>query len=113
MAMFSVRQVHLGYLPSQPIRGVPEVVRNGENGYVLPYSARGYEYARIIAEIYQDDQRYTALVESSRAAFESRTNWDVWGSAVKQVLQDIINRTPLNRKVGGESLREIVQETGR
>ena len=75
--------------------GVPEVVRNGENGYVLPYSARGSEYAQIIAEIYQDDQRYTALVESSRAAFESRLNWDVWGSDVKQVLQNIIDRTPL------------------
>ncbi len=92
--------------------GVPEVVRNGENGYVLPYSARGSEYARIIAEIYQDDQRYIALVESSRNAFESRMNWDVWGSAVKQVLQNIIGGTPLNRKVEGENLREIVQEIG-
>ena len=75
--------------------GVPEAIRNGENGYVLPYSARGSEYAQIIAEIYQDDQRYTALVESSRAAFESRLNWDVWGSDVMQVLQNIIDRTPL------------------
>jgi len=93
--------------------GVPEVIRNGENGYVLPYSARGSEYAQMIAEIYRDDQRYTALVQSSRAAFESRLNWDVWGSAVMQVLQDIIERTPLTRQVGGENLREIVQETGR
>lgn len=75
--------------------GVPEVIRNGENGYVLPYSARGSEYAQIIAEIYQDDQRYTTLVESSRAAFEDRLNWDVWASDVKQVLQNIIERTPL------------------
>src|SRR6266704_5953187 len=28
--------------------GVPDVVRDGENGYVLPYNARGSEYARII-----------------------------------------------------------------
>ena len=93
--------------------GVPDVIRNGENGYVLPYSARGSEYAQIIAEIYQDGQQYTALVQSSRAAFESRLNWDTWGSAVKQVLQDIIGRTPLNRKVGGDNLREIVEEIGR
>src|SRR2546425_641601 len=50
--------------------GVPYVISNGENGYVLPYRARGSEYAQIIAEIYQDEQRYTALVQSSRAAFE-------------------------------------------
>lgn len=70
--------------------GVSDVIRNGENGYVLPYSARGSEYAQIIAEIYQDDQRYSALRESSRAAFESRLNWDAWGSAVKEVLQRVI-----------------------
>src|SRR5437763_11247213 len=82
--------------------GVPEVIRNGENGYVLAESAGGSEYLEVIAEVYQDDQRYTALVQSSRAAFESRLNWDAWGSAVKQVLQDIIDRTQLNRKDGGE-----------
>lgn len=69
--------------------GVPDIIRNGENGYVLPYSARGSEYAHIIAEIYQDDQRYTALAESSRAVFERKLNWEVWGSAVARILQGI------------------------
>lgn len=68
--------------------GVLDMIRDGENGYVLPYSARGSEYAHLIAEIYQDDQRYTALVKSSRAVFESRLNWDIWGSAVVQVLRN-------------------------
>ncbi len=62
-----------------------------ENGYVLPYSARGSEYAQMIAEIYQDDQRYTALVKSSRAAFESRLNWDAWAIAVKKILKEVIS----------------------
>ena len=70
--------------------GVPDMIRNGENGYVLPYSARGSEYAQIIAEIYQDDQRYTALVQSCRTAFESKLNWDTWGRAVKDVLLKVI-----------------------
>jgi len=71
--------------------GVPDIVSNGENGYVLPYSAGGSEYAQIIAEIYQDEQRYTALVQSSRAAFENRLNWDTWGRAVKDVLLKLIS----------------------
>src|SRR5438105_13550509 len=71
--------------------GVPDVVSNGENGYVLPYSARGSEYAQMIAEIYQDELRYSAQVQSCRAAFESRLNWDTWGRAVKQVLQEMIS----------------------
>jgi glycosyltransferase involved in cell wall biosynthesis len=44
---------------------VPEVVRHGENGYVLPYDAAGSEYARIIADVYRDEKRYKALVASS------------------------------------------------
>src|SRR5712691_11217354 len=70
--------------------GVPDMIRNGENGYVLPYSARGSEYAQIIAEIYQDEQRYIALVQSCRTAFESKLNWDTWGRAVKDVLLKVI-----------------------
>jgi glycosyltransferase involved in cell wall biosynthesis len=68
--------------------GVPEVVRNGENGYVLPYSASGNDYARIIAHVYRDRARYTRLVVSSRAAYERRMNWDVWASSVKRVVED-------------------------
>src|SRR6266516_6940124 len=71
--------------------GVPDIVSNGENGYVLPYSAGSSEYAKIIADIYQDEQRYTALVQSSRAAFENRLNWDTWGRAVKDVLLKLIS----------------------
>jgi glycosyltransferase involved in cell wall biosynthesis len=65
---------------------VPEVVRNGENGYVLPYSATGADYARLIASIHRDKKRYRTLVESSRAAYEARMNWDVWATSVTQVL---------------------------
>lgn len=70
--------------------GVPEVVRDGENGLLLPLGARGIEYAEVIAKIYQDDQRYAQMVRSSRAAFDERLNWDVWGMAVKNVLNEIL-----------------------
>lgn len=66
--------------------GVPEVVKAGENGFVLPYGAGGTEYAEVIARIYRDDQRYSELVRSSRAAFEDRLNWDAWGTAMKRLI---------------------------
>jgi glycosyltransferase involved in cell wall biosynthesis len=69
--------------------GVPEVVRSGENGYVLPYSATGADYARIIAELYRDEGRYRMLVASSRAAYESRMNWNVWARRIKEVVEDM------------------------
>jgi glycosyltransferase involved in cell wall biosynthesis len=67
---------------------VPEVVRNGENGYVLPYDATGADFARLIANVYRDRERYRTLVASSRAAYEARMNWDVWAASLAQVLHD-------------------------
>jgi glycosyltransferase involved in cell wall biosynthesis len=72
--------------------GVPEVVRNGENGLLLPYDARGTAYAEAIAGIYGDPERYAELVRGSRAAFENRLNWDTWGVAVKHILADLCGR---------------------
>lgn len=72
--------------------GVPEVVRDGENGFVLPLEARGEAYAQIIAALYRDERRYAALVQSSRAAYDERLNWDAWGMAVEQIITDILHR---------------------
>jgi glycosyltransferase involved in cell wall biosynthesis len=66
--------------------GVPDVVRDGENGFLLPLDARGDEYAEVIAKIYRDDQRYAQIVRSGRAAFDERLNWDAWGIAVKNIM---------------------------
>ena len=70
--------------------GVAGVIRDGENGFMLPFSARGAEYAEVIANVYREDQRYTDLVKSSRAAFEERLNWDTWGAIVKQLLANLV-----------------------
>lgn len=68
--------------------GVSGVVRNGENGYMLPYEAGGADYARLIAEIYNNDNRYYGLVRSSRKAFEERLNWDTWAQTLKRLLSE-------------------------
>jgi glycosyltransferase involved in cell wall biosynthesis len=71
--------------------GVSEIVHNGVNGFLLPTSARGAEYAQVIAELYQDEDRYTKLVKSSRNEFDKRLNWDAWGMAVRDKLVAILN----------------------
>jgi YD repeat-containing protein len=75
-------------LPSISTRtgGVPGVVRDGENGYLLPLSAGGSEYAKVIAEIHQDADRSRELSRSSRRAFDTRLNWDAWGRTVRGLL---------------------------
>jgi glycosyltransferase involved in cell wall biosynthesis len=66
--------------------GIASIICNGENGYMLPLAARGDDYADLIAGIYHDKQRYLRLAQSSRAAFEERLNWDVWGRRVHEIL---------------------------
>src|SRR6266851_317957 len=72
--------------------GVPGIITEGENGFMLPLSARGPEYADLIAGIYQDDQRYAELVASTRAAFEKRLNWDAWGMSVTHFIHEMLGR---------------------
>ena len=70
--------------------GVSGVIQDGDNGFMLPPSARGAEYAALIAEVYRDDQRYAQLVQTSRAAFDNRLNWDAWGTSVKKLLDEAL-----------------------
>lgn len=70
--------------------GVSGVVRDGENGFMLPFNADGVSYAEVIAQVYLDARRYAALVRSSRAAFDERLNWDAWGMSVKRLLDELL-----------------------
>lgn len=81
-------------LPSIGTRtgGVTSVVREGENGHLLPLEATGRDIAELIAEIYRDPARHEALRRKSRDAFEQRLNWDQWGSRVAELLEDLMLR---------------------
>lgn len=72
--------------------GVGGAITDGGNGFMLPFEARGAEYAELIAKIYRDDQRYAELVKSTRAAFENRLNWDAWGRAVTGHIHEMLER---------------------
>jgi glycosyltransferase involved in cell wall biosynthesis len=72
--------------------GVSGAIRDGENGYMLPISAGGADYAELIARIYQDEQHYAELVRSSRAAFDTRLNWDAWADGINTIIVEMIER---------------------
>ena len=58
--------------------GVSSVVTDGKNGYLLSESARGNEYAALIAGIESNNSRYEELCVSSRNEYEAKLNWDSW-----------------------------------
>ena len=66
--------------------GVPEVVRDGVNGFLFPLEARGDQYAAKISQIHTRPESYRALRASSREEFERRLNWDAWGRQMKEIL---------------------------
>ena len=70
--------------------GVAGAVRHGENGFMLPVSAKGTEYAKLISLIYRDDDQYYELRNSSRMAFDKRLNWDTWATETREVVNELL-----------------------
>ena len=71
--------------------GLPELVWEGQNGFLLPMEARGDQYAARMLEIYNNPGRYRELKASSREQFETRLNWDAWGKHVNEILRLAVN----------------------
>jgi len=74
--------------------GVSGAITHGENGFLLSPNAQGAEYAELIARVYRDKQGYSDLVKSTRASFEHRLNWDVWGREVTISIHKMLARDP-------------------
>ena len=70
--------------------GVPEVVRDGINGYTLPHSDGGEAYAAKILEILGDADRRTRLRETSRTEYEQRLNWEIWGRETSRLIEETV-----------------------
>jgi len=65
--------------------GVSGIVREGENGFLLPPEATGAEYAKLLAELFESPERYRSLREASRAAFDERLNWAAVGRSAARM----------------------------
>lgn len=58
--------------------GITTIIRNGENGVMLPIDATPADYAGEIAALTADPDRYAALAQNSFREFEARLNWQAW-----------------------------------
>lgn len=67
--------------------GIPGVIDEGRNGFMVPLEADGAAWARTIAAAYESEERYDALVRSSRAVYDEKLNWGAWGRAVRTILE--------------------------
>jgi glycosyltransferase involved in cell wall biosynthesis len=67
--------------------GLPELIREGQNGFSFPLEARGDKYAAKIFDAYRNAEAYQALRISSREEYEKRLNWDAWGKQICEILE--------------------------
>lgn len=72
--------------------GIASAVRNGVNGYRLPLTATGGEYAERIAGLFTDyDNTYVPLSISSRNIFEKELNWDAFAVKMMALFEQLRN----------------------
>jgi glycosyltransferase involved in cell wall biosynthesis len=76
--------------------GLPDLVRVGTNGFLFPLNARGDQYAACIRDVFSDLQRYASLRSTSRGEFDSRLNWDHWGTQMSEVFQRAVLKVAAN-----------------
>ncbi|WP_373479524.1 glycosyltransferase family 4 protein [Geminocystis sp.] len=74
------------------IGGIPDLIKEGINGYTLPLSASGDKYAQLILDIFNDQKTYKLLIESSRKEYETRLNWDVWAQQIHSIMAQSIDK---------------------
>jgi len=85
--------------------GVPEVVKDGINGYCLPYSASGNTYAALISELFIDESRYRELISLSRQHFEKNLNWNKWAEGFNELFEK--NKNPKIPEIVPEELHRV------
>lgn len=68
--------------------GTANYVRNGENGYMLPLTADGKQFAdRIVSCIENREMDRLSLGAVKR--YRDKLNWTVWSNRVKEILQQL------------------------
>jgi glycosyltransferase involved in cell wall biosynthesis len=72
--------------------GVTTYVRNGMNGYALPYHAKGTEYAQQIKKILDSPINYEVLKKRSRAYYEMNLSWDLWGRQFFKIAENWVQQ---------------------
>lgn len=74
------------------VGGIPTILKEGQNGYMLPLSAGGDEYAKQIATHFSNKQTYEQLVRSSRKEYDDRLNWNKWAESMYKIMTDMIQQ---------------------
>lgn len=74
---------------TRAVGGVPEAVRDGVNGIVLPEDALPEDFADQVEALWEDSEHYWRLRESSRREYDERLNWDSWAQEMTGIITQL------------------------
>jgi glycosyltransferase involved in cell wall biosynthesis len=72
--------------------GTSSALKHGVNGFLMPFEARGVQYADQIVAAIADPAQYAALVVSCRDRYDHSLNWDSWAIAMRAVMETVLDR---------------------
>lgn len=69
--------------------GTSNYVENGKNGYMLPLSAGGKEFADKIEETFKNQELIT-MAKIAREKYEKVLNWKIWSQKVRETIDKLL-----------------------
>ncbi|BAQ59699.1 glycosyltransferase [Geminocystis sp. NIES-3708] len=67
---------------SSNVGGIPDIVTEGKNGYLIDISATPEDYANSIEQLIKNPHVYEELIINSRNEYETKLNWDKWAEQI-------------------------------
>lgn len=72
--------------------GIPSIVINGQNGFLLNTDNQVVHYADVICENFRDKRKYNELSLSSYNEFSTRLNWNSSGKSLSRIINSVVNK---------------------
>jgi glycosyltransferase involved in cell wall biosynthesis len=72
------------------VGGVPSIIEDGVNGWLLPPEASPADYARLLGNQWKDRAGYEAMAAACHRTYGQRLNWDSSASRVATLLRQCV-----------------------
>ena len=69
------------------VGGVPSIMNAGVNGYTLPISSTGEDYADLVLSLIGDENEYSLLSANSYRHYLHKLNWRAWSERTVELLR--------------------------
>jgi glycosyltransferase involved in cell wall biosynthesis len=70
--------------------GLPSLIKEGINGYLLPLSAKGEDFAKVISTVFRDEKTYKKLRQTSRQEYEKCMSSEAWSQKVAEIIDRVL-----------------------